>query len=83
MFKYFGFNKKNRSHWGIMTRNTTGYYINENNWYNEKYILPTLRFFKSVDDEATTTLETETGIEIVWWTYIFQISYLKDFEIGG
>lgn len=82
MFKYFGFNKKNRSHWGIMTRKT-GYYINENNWYNEKYILPALRFFKGADDDAITTLATETGIEIVWWTYIFQIVYFKDVEIGG
>jgi hypothetical protein len=82
MLKYFGFNKKNRSHWGIMTRNT-GYYINGNNWYNEKYILPALRFFKSADDDAITTLSTETGIEIVWWTYIFQIVYFKDAEIGG
>ena len=82
MFKYFGFNKKNRSHWGIMTRKA-GYYIDENNWYNEKYILPALRFFKSADDDAITTLSTELGIEIVWWTYIFQIVYFKDVEIRG
>ena len=80
MFKYFRF-KKN-SHWGVTTR-TTGYYINENNYYHEKYLLPAIRFTHGIDDDMGTVLQHEFDIEIVWWTFIFAITYFKTEKIGA
>ena len=80
MLKYFGYKGKN--HWGIATRRT-GYYIDKNNQYIEKFILPAIRFIKVTDDDASEILESETGIEIIWWTFIFQIIHFEFKKIGG